>query len=322
MNNKNILIKIVKAILLVVLAYMSFKLAYPIANSLVQIERGPELLITIWYLGPLWGLVFISIEVAVTLGSWSIFVYFLDRLFITKEASNNSPKVAQITKKPFYTYIITAVGGTLITVFLVAILFVSYISYLGSQQPKKSKEKRSLSSHMRFTKTHNVKIYDDERVSFYMNELQTSTQKFVNTDSSYEIFKFDVRREMALYCLKKIYIGIEGGRISNPLWIQENILNNYVTSNNLQNQARKNLDNVRKSIGNYPLSSGYGIFKLDAKYPNRCDKLMTVDEMYQHHMPLYLTAKKKQLNKKEIKPKSRAKLSELISMIQKNFGKS
>ena len=317
MNNKNILINVVKAILLVILAYLSFKLAYPIANSLVPIESGPGLLLTIWYLGPLWGLVLISIGVAVTLGVWNLFAYFIDRLFITEEVNNNFPQTAKITKKPFYTYIFTAVGGTLIIIFLVVILFVSYISYQGSKQLN---GKRTWSSHMTFTKVHDVKIYDDERVSFYVNELQAATKSFVNTDSNYKVFKFDVHREMALYCLKSIYIDIEGSRSSNPRLIQDNILNKYVTSNHLQAQARNSLGIVRDSTSKYPLSSGYGVFKLDAKYPDRCDKLMTVDEMYQYHMPLYLTAKKKEL--KEIKPRYKARLSEFISMIQKNFGKT
>ena len=321
MKNKNILIDITKVILAVVLAYLSFKLAYPIANSLVHIETGPELLITIWYLGPLWGVVFISIGVALTFGSWSLFVYFLDRLFFTKETSNDSPQAAQLQphKKPFYAYMITAVGGTLITILLVVILFVTYIGYLGSKQPKNYKEKRSWSSHMTFTKIHSVKIYDDERVSFYINELQASTEKFVNAGSNYEIFRSDVHREMALYCLRNIYIDIEGRRTNDPILIQENILNNYVTSNNLQSQAKNSLDQVRNPVKNYPLADGYGAFKLDAKYPNRCDKLMTVDEMYQHHIPSYLVAKKKQL--KEAKPAYKAKLSKFISMIQENFGK-
>ena len=62
--------------------------------------------------------------------------------------------------------------------------------------------------------------------------------------------------------------------------------------------------------------SSHGVRKLDIKYPNRCENLMTVDEMYQLRIPSYL---------KELKEHSRTssykkrEALELITMIQENF---
>jgi len=314
MNNKKQILTVTKAILLVVLAYISFKLAFPITNSLVKIERGPELMISILFSGPIWVLVYTTIGVAVTSISWSILVYFLDRLLLAKEVKQNLAKQEKLNfkKKSFFSYVSMAVGGTLVIVFLVISIFVLSTIY---QTPKSTGKSRLFSAPIiNFTKRNSVKIYEDKRVSFYMNELQSSTQKFVNANVNYSIFKYDVHREMAVYCLRLVYSDIEGKVTFEPQHIQENILNHYVTSNNLERQASNNLHYVRSKLISH---DSYGARTLDEKYPNRCENFMTVDEMYQLRIPSYLIEIKEL--PKRFKSDKKRNILELITMIQENF---
>ena len=314
MKNKKHILTVTKVILLVVLAYISFKLAFPITNSLVKIERGPELMIGILFSGSIWVLAYMTIGVAVTSISWSILVYFLDRCLLAKEVKQNLAKQEKLyfKKKSFFSYVSIAAGGTSVIVFLVISLFVLFAIY---QTPKSIGKSRLLSAPiMSFTKRNSVKIYEDKRVSFYMNELQSSTRKLVNANVNYSIFKYDVHRKMAGYCLRLVYSDIEGKVTLEPQKIQENILNNYVTRNNLERQASNNLYYVRNTLISH---DSYGVRKLDEKYPNRCENFMTVDEMYQLRIPSYLIEIKEL--PKRFKSDKKRKILELITMIQENF---
>lgn len=316
MNNKKIVLGIAKTLLLVIIAYISFKQAYPITNSLVHIEPGPELMISIsiLFFGPIWVIVYITIGVIITSVSWSILVHFLDGYLLAKEVKQEKQNLnSAFKKKSFSSYMLQAVGGTLVIVSLVVSFFVLFAAYQGS---KIAGESHLLSAPlMSFNKRHSVKIHEDKRVSFYMNELQSSTQKFVNADVNYNIFKYDVHMKMAVYCLQKIYWDIEGRLSFDPQKIQENILNDYVAGNSLERQASNNYFYARNKL---PFSyDGYGAGKLDKKYPNRCENFMTVEEMYQLRIPSYLIEIKELPNR--FKSPKRQEILGLIKMIQENF---
>ena len=167
MKNKKHILTVIKAILLVVLAYISFKLAFPITNSIIKIERGPELMIGILISGPIWVLVYTTTGIAVTSISWSILVYFLDRYLLVKEVKQNLVKQEELhfKKKSFFSYIPIAVAGTSVIITLVISIFILYAIYL---TPKSTGKNQLHSAHiMSFSTRHNVKIYKDKRVLKY-----------------------------------------------------------------------------------------------------------------------------------------------------------
>ena len=309
---KHILI-VIKAILLVVLAYISFKQAFPITNSLVvRTYSGGSGLTHFFdalFFALIWGVVYAIIGVAITSISWSILVYFLDRLLLAVEVKQGLEKQEKLhfKKRSFLSYIPIAIGGSLVILFLAIGIFVSYAAYESTTHTR---------NHTRnFTKRHSVKIYEDKRVSFYMNELESSTRNFVNADVNYSMFKYNVQRKMAVYCLQLAYQDIGGGvRSGEPYHIEENILNNYVTSNNLERQATDNLRYAsRKTL---VLRGSYDVWKLGIKYPNTCENLMTVDEMYQLRIPSYLKELKEH---SRTSPYKKREALELITLIQENF---
>jgi len=166
-KNKKYILNVTKAILLIVLAYISFKLAFPITNSIIKIERGPELMIGILFSGSIWVLVYMTTGIAVTSISWSILVYFLDRYLLTKEVKQNLVKQEELhfKKKSFFSYIPIAVAGTSVIITLVISIFILYAIYL---TPKSTGKNQLHSAHiMSFSTRHNVKIYKDKRVLKY-----------------------------------------------------------------------------------------------------------------------------------------------------------
>lgn len=167
MKNKNYILTTAKAILLVILAYISFKLAFPITNSIIKIERGPELMIGILFIGPIWVFVYMITGIAVTSISWSILVYFLDRYLIAKEVKQNLAKQEELyfKRKSFFSYIPIAVAGTSVIITLVISIIILYAIYLA---PKSTGKSQLHSAHiMSFSTRHSVKIYKNKRVLKY-----------------------------------------------------------------------------------------------------------------------------------------------------------
>lgn len=85
--------------------------------------------------------------------------------------------------------------------------------------------------------------------------------------------------------------GVEG--------FKKNARNEYVRATNSKARYMKNDTLIKDSSGvyNYPLSTGYGTYKLDHDFPNRCDEMMSVDIMYDKFIPIYIEDKKDQANK-------------------------
>lgn len=307
------LIKIVAAI---TIACVSFFISKSITNSIIPFGHGGpgNWLVDLFLLAPLYLVVFSALMGVIGFGAWNLLSYLLIR-GARVSASSIDPKAHQKPTRSMPSpaaFIgrtllgtMALVGGALIIIVVGMLSFVE----LADHASKSTQEKYEKSFEIVYP---NINFYDetynalaveiaktDVRVIFYKRELEIVTGNFTEADNAYSIFESDVKREFALSCMVKIFSetmrigfnGVEG--------FKKNARNEYVRATNSKARYMKNDTLIKDSSGvyNYPLSTGYGTYKLDHDFPNRCDEMMSVDIMYDKFIPIYIEDKKDQANK-------------------------
>ena len=302
--------KIIKILVALAIAFASCVLAFSITNSLIHFVNGyDELFTNLFIRVPVYIVSFLGIMGLIGFGAWNIFLYALSFSNVQNENNNSLSNTKPLLKKPSVKSLFgKTLIGTLATIIVgIIILFIWLLSlvqkhndskYLKVTRTEKNYEK-VLSNINYSSEEFNEKAADvakrDNRFTYYHKELNGASTDFINANKPVDIFEADVKRELALACMRNVLIDKVTKRTSFDT-IKGYKLNTLKTIGN-KRKAIQNLTIVDKnhSVYSYPLSSSYGVFKLDLDYGNRCNEMMSVDDMYLKFLPIYVKAKKEQL---------------------------
>lgn len=304
--------KPLKAFIALAIACASFKISISITNSLIHFEFGMGTwLVNLFILSPTYLVVLLGLTGLIGFGTWNILSYILILSAVNIENNKNPTKYTATTntkpkiKRPS---IIGMLGKTLIGVLgmigvAIIIIMIGMVSFaqmgdLLSKSNQKGFEKEFDTVHPNTNYSEaefNVKAAEvaatDYRFIYYLKELNIASSNFVNADKIIDIFEADVKRELAIACMRDVLIE----KVANTGF---GTLKGYkMNALNAVGNKRKAIKNVTlmdkgSSVYNYPLTSGYGYYILNKKYGNRCNDTMSVDNMFDKYLPIYLKDKK------------------------------
>jgi len=308
--------RLIKVVAALTIACASFFISKSIADSVIHFsqESGLGSLIVNGFLLAPYLLVLSALMGAIGFGTWNLLSYFLI-WGATESASTIDPKAGQKPKRsmplpaPFIGRTLlgtmSLVGGAIIIILVSILFFVGFTNYLsnsGQKEYEKTFEIVYPNTSFR-DESDNILAIEiaktDARIIFYKRELEIATGNFTEADDAYGAFEFDVKRQLALSCMVKIFSETMGTAFHSVEGFKKNARNEYVKATNSKIRYMKN-EKLMKSNGSvyhYPFSNGYGTRILDHDFPNRCDETMSVDAMYDKFLPIYIKDKKNQANK-------------------------
>ena len=302
--------KILKVFIALAIAYFSFKISILITNSLVHFEMGMGAwLVNLFILSPIYLVVLLGLTGLIGFGTWNFLNYFLIFSAVHTENNKNSTEYPDTThtkiKQPS---IIALLGKTLLGVLgmigvAIIILIIGVLSFaqMGDSLGKSNQK----TFEKKFDTVHpntnygdvksNVKAVEvaatDYRFIYYLEELNIASSNFVNADKIIDIFEADVKRELAIACMRDVLIE----KVANTGFYT--IKGYKMNALNAVGNKRKAIKNVTlmdkdRSVYDYPTTDGYGYYILNKDYPNRCNNTMSVDDMFDKYLPIYLKDKK------------------------------
>ncbi|MCF6226113.1 MAG: hypothetical protein L3J22_07435 [Xanthomonadales bacterium] len=308
--------RLIKVAAALTIACASFFISKSIADSVIHFKEPGlgSLLVNAFLLAPYYLLVLSALMGVIGFGTWNLLSYFLT-WGATDSASSIDPKAGQKPKRsmpspaPFIGRTLLGtmvlVGGA-IMIILVGMLLVGELGnyFSNSAQKKYEKTFEIVYPNTSFLdESDNILAVEitktDARIIFYKRELEIVTGNFTEADDAYGAFEFDVKRQLALSCMVKIFSETMGTAFHSVEGFKTNARNEYVKATNSKIQYMKN-EKLMKSNGgvyHYPFSSDYGTRILDHDFPNRCDETMSVDAMYDKFLPIYIKDKIDQANK-------------------------
>jgi len=144
--------------------------------------------------------------------------------------------------------ILRAVGTlAFLAVFGYLLIYVSVFYKLG----KSSSDRYNAS----FSTQYKINDYNDSKIIFYNKELEKYSEEFINAEGMYDIFEADVKKDLALGCIK--YFVRQKNRDS---WIDEgskyrkNARNKYANTEDKIKKAKKNSNYMGKHFYTFDLN--------------------------------------------------------------------
>lgn len=313
----------------VIVAYASIKLT-PLIISPLEAPTGVVAIGLI--LLPINIIIFIMVAGFLGFGSWYLLWYFLEKYNLCNEQKiESNKKTNKLTFSDVALGTFTGIVG--LTVILVGFVMFSIIDMDIKVEKKYNKT---------FEVLHQTYDFNDSRIFFYKNELDTQSKYFIESDSAYPIFEADVKRQIALECIslfQKEHFnkclsnkGSNTVRNINASCMYDSVgvgLTNYNPSSYAYKQMREFKKNARNKYANNEKSikkaktnetfiknkndiyryyeNEYSISQVLKKViPNRCSRLLSVDSIFDKYISLYI--ENKEVNMKEYLLDTRRKI--------------
>ena len=156
-----------------------------------------------------------------------------------------------------------------------------------------------------FKQHYTVDDYNDSRIIFYNQELETNSQKHIQANGMYEIFEADVKNDLALNCIE--YFLAREHNVSD--WIdmgsgfRKNARNKYANTEAMIEKSKKNEAHMGKNFYYYDLNDVNHIadeiadkWDKDAN-SQTCQKMLPVDQMYTMFIMQYIENREEALEK-------------------------
>jgi len=182
--------------------------------------------------------------------------------------------------------VVNTIYKSVLTIIFTLVVFFSLmfiISHTMSSRYDKNYEKSFYS--LSFTTD-----YNDSRIIFYNHELEEASSAFISADSDYDIFKAFTKREMSLECIGDALH--EHNELTSYKLLdgfKRNARNKYAYNRSLIKKNRNNERSFDKNIDYYRTSIINPASKfLKRTMPNRCDKKVSVEKMYNNFIPEYI----------------------------------
>ena len=324
--------KPLKVFIALIIAYTSLKISILITNTLIHFEVGlGTWIINLFILSPIYLVVLLGISGAIGFGLWNILSYIIILSSIHTDNKNPSKNAAtaptkQKIKRPS---VIGMLGKTLagtvgmigVAIIIIIIGLTSFAQFgnsLSKSNQKKFENKfdtahqnTSYSDVKYDTKAAEVAV-TDYRFIYYLKELNIASTDFVIASNIVDIFEADVKRELAIACMRDVLIEKVAATGFNTI---EGYKMNALNAAGNKRMAIYNTKLIEKgrSLYNYPLSSGYGYYILNKDYGNRCNDTMSVDDMFDKYLPIYLKDKRTDADRARLSEnKHRAKIATKI----------
>lgn len=298
--------KILKIFGALVIAYVSFKISISITNSLVHFEMGMGMwVINLFFLSPIYLLVLFGFTGLIGFGTWNILNYILTFSAVSTE-NNRDPGEYRDTKHPKTkrTSIIAVLGNTLMGVLgmigvaiIILIIGVASFSKMGKSFSKSNQTRfeqmfdtvypNTSYGHEEFNVKASEVAASDYRFIYYLKELNIASDNFVYAEKVVDIFEADVKRTLAIACMRDVLIE----KVANTgFGTMKGYKMNALNAVGNKGKAMKNFTLMDKgrSVYHHPQTDGYGPYILGKDYGNRCNETMTVDDMFDKYLPIYL----------------------------------
>lgn len=176
-----------------------------------------------------------------------------------------------------------------------------------------------------FKQHYAVNDYNDSRIIFYNQELETNTHKQIEAKGMYEIFEADVKNDLALNCIE--YFLAREHNVSD--WIamgsgfRQNARNKYTNTEAMLEKFKKNEDHMGKHFYYYDLNEVNHItddiadkWGKDAN-KDTCQKMLPVEQMYAMFVMKYIENREDALQRY----KDDYKYADTSGMLNKSFYK-
>jgi hypothetical protein len=145
-----------------------------------------------------------------------------------------------------------------------------------------------------FSTQYHPKDYNNSKILFYKKELEMSTQAFIDADEMYDIFKADVKKDIALGCIR-YFIKREG----SDNWLDEGAThrvsarNKYANTEDKIKKTKKNSDYMGKHFYTFDLNMVNhiedDITKMwSDKNESMCEDVLSGDELYEIFITKYI----------------------------------
>ena len=156
-----------------------------------------------------------------------------------------------------------------------------------------------------FEHNYTVNDYNDSRIIFYNQELETNSQKLIEAKGMYEIFEADVKNDLALNCIEYFLAREhnESDWIEMGSGFRKNARNKYANTEAMIEKAKKNEDHMGKYFYYYDLNDVNHLvnniadkWKKDAN-TETCQKMLPVDQMYTMFVVQYIKNREEALER-------------------------
>jgi len=262
----------------------SYYLAVKITDSFNILVTGAWAGLVNLLLGPLYLLYFIPIMAFIFFLLWNLMDYLLIKSnIIEKEVVDNqtleSKSIWMVAKN---TFIWTSIS--VVTIYTLLFSFLSLINKSMSSTFSKNYEKT-------FYIISYTNDYNDSRILFYKSEIEESSRAYIEAKNDYDIFEAFTKKEMGLECIKTLLIEHTNSdniyRLGNSF--SQNSRNKYVQTKALIVKYKEHENSFHKKHGAYRSSiiDPFSRF-LKKNMPNRCEKKVPVEKMYQLFIPEYI----------------------------------
>ena len=147
-----------------------------------------------------------------------------------------------------------------------------------------------------FHTAYQTENFNDSRILFYQKELERYSKDFIEAEGMYDIFAADVKRDLALNCIK---VALKEHNVTD--WIdmgdafRKNARNKFANNETTIKKAKANEDWMGRHFYDYDLNDVNHIEDQIAnvwekdKNKETCDALMPVEKMFeQRFMPSYI----------------------------------
>lgn len=317
--------KILKVFIILAIAYASFQISISITNALVHFEMGMGTwVINLFILSPIYLVVLLGLTGLIGFGTWNILSYIIILSAVNIENNKNpieytatihtEPKIKRPSIVGVLSKTLIGVLGMVGVAIIILIIGVVSFSQMGESFSKLNQNRFEKKFDMVHPNTNyseeksNVKAIEvaaaDYRFIYYLKELNTASTNFVNAEKIIDIFDADVKRSLALACMRDVLIEKVANTSFNTI---KGYKMNALNAVGNKHKAMKNVTLMDKgrSVYHYPRTDGYGYYILDKDYKNRCNETMSVDEMFDKYLPIYL--------KDKLVDAKKARLSEINS---------
>jgi len=176
--------------------------------------------------------------------------------------------------------VVIAVGLAIFVVYM-SVMYMAFGGKSSSDEPVKALAK--------------TKDYNNTKIDYYKDELEKATAEFIEADTKYEILHGDVKKDLALNCIR-FFIKKEG----SDDWLDEgtayriNARNHYATTVELVKKAKKNERYMGHHFYDYDLNEVHEIeediadmWDINAN-KDTCEKKMSVETMYKIFILKYI----------------------------------
>ena len=153
--------------------------------------------------------------------------------------------------------------------------------------------------------------HNDSRIRFYVKELERPSKEFVEAEGMYDIFAADVKRDLASNCISYfLRLHKEDNWINATSNFKKNARNKFANTKENIAHTKENESHLGKHFYDYDLND---VNEIEDEVANTwgdentntltCQKLLSVDEMYQQFIMKYIYNREEALtrDKKELK---------------------